>query len=286
MKPQFENKAMSSLLLFLDHQICEKGEAYTNHGSKFYSIDSRWNGYYTYAAPFKQVVADQSITGANQLSGVYINNSFTTGSPVQSINHHEGLIIFDASQSTVISGNYAIKDYNIYLTSKTEEELLFETKFELRPKTTQSITGLQLNEQTYPAIFIRNEGGRNDPFAFGGEDMTHVNAGMVILGDSAYSVDAVCSILKDSSREWVPMIERSELPFDAFGGSTSGYNYTGICEGKAQNGKAMYIKNTYVSRDITRLMGEGVNKNVHAALATFEMEIPRMPRGNGGESFL
>ena len=204
MKPQFENKAMSSLLLFVDHQVCNKGEAFTNHGSKFYSVPSKWNNYYAYATPFKQLVADQSITGANQLSGVYVNGVFTTGSPLQSVNHHEGLAVFTSSQSTTISGNYAVKDYNVYLTSKTEEELLFETKFELSPKVTQTVTGLKLNQQTYPAIFIRNEGGRNEPFAFGGEDMTHVNAGMVILGDSAYSVDAVCSILKDSLENGCP----------------------------------------------------------------------------------
>ena len=286
MKPQFENKAMSSLLLFIDHQVCGKGEAFTNHSSKFYASNSKWDGYYAYTSPFKQLVADTSISGANQLSGVYINSTFTTGSPVQSINHHEGLVVFNSSQSSTISGDYAVKDYNVYLTSKTEEELLFDTKFELRPKTTEVITGLQLNQQTYPAIFIKNEGGRNEPFAFGGEDMTHVNAGIIVLGDSAYSVDAVCSILKDSAREWVPIIERSELPFDAFGGSISGYNYVNICQGKVVSAKSMYIKNVYVSRDVNRFMNEGVNTNAHVALITFEMEIIREPRGVDNESFL
>ena len=31
MKVQYENKVMSSLLLFVDHEITQKGEAYTNH---------------------------------------------------------------------------------------------------------------------------------------------------------------------------------------------------------------------------------------------------------------
>ena len=37
MKVQFENKVMSSLLMFVDHKVTQKGDAYTNTKSNFYN---------------------------------------------------------------------------------------------------------------------------------------------------------------------------------------------------------------------------------------------------------
>jgi len=39
MKVQFENKVMSSLLMFVDHEVVQKGDAYTNAKSNFFKID-------------------------------------------------------------------------------------------------------------------------------------------------------------------------------------------------------------------------------------------------------
>ena len=77
MKAQFENKAMSSLLLYIDNKILTKGEAYTNITSgSVYPISNQYNGIHTYATPFKQLVSDTSIVGANVLSGVFQNGLF------------------------------------------------------------------------------------------------------------------------------------------------------------------------------------------------------------------
>ena len=40
------------------------------------TISGAYNGYYTYAAPYKQIVSDASITGANQLTGIYLDGNF------------------------------------------------------------------------------------------------------------------------------------------------------------------------------------------------------------------
>ena len=62
MKAQFENEVMSSLMLYVDHHILEKGEAYTNTDSKFYKIEEDYTDYQVWAAPYKQLVCDHSIT--------------------------------------------------------------------------------------------------------------------------------------------------------------------------------------------------------------------------------
>ena len=123
MKAQFENKAMSSFLLYLDNRILTKGEAYTNvSGTSLYSVSNHYNTIHTYAAPYKQLVADTSIPGATIASGVIQDGVFyETGSAadLHSINHYEGQWYFTGTKSSdVLTANYSIKDFNVYLSNQ------------------------------------------------------------------------------------------------------------------------------------------------------------------------
>ena len=277
MKVQFTNKVMSSLLLYLDNTILKVGEAYTNHSGLFYTDSAnKYNGYYGYSAPYKQLVADQSITGATIMSGAYVNSSFTQSNV--NINHNNGQVFFNSDQgSAKISGNYSVKDFNINMTNKAEQEILFETKFRIRPKTTQIETGLDPNQNTYPAIYVKNMGGENIPWSFGGMDNTLINARAIVLSDSAFKLDAVCSILKDTARDSVYIIEPSDLPFNALGLSATGagFNYTGMLTG-AHGYDNAYIKEVTITNNIPQLSNNNINSEIQAAFVDFKLETPRM----------
>ena len=74
-----------------------------------------------------------------------------------------GQSYFTADQGAKrISGDYAVKDFNIFLTNKTEEKLLFETQFQLNNKVSTDPTGLPPESMTYPAVFLKNMGGKNE----------------------------------------------------------------------------------------------------------------------------
>lgn len=79
------------------------------------------------------MVYDTSVSGANQISGVYVNGVFNspgTGGNLISINPNQGQVYFNADKSSAtISGNYAIKDLNLVITDEREEKLLFETQY-------------------------------------------------------------------------------------------------------------------------------------------------------------
>ena len=64
MKPQFDNKVMSSFFLWFDNKLLDKGEAFENVTGKFYDASEEYGGYSTYASSYSQFVADASITGA------------------------------------------------------------------------------------------------------------------------------------------------------------------------------------------------------------------------------
>ena len=240
MKAQWENKIMSSFLQFVDHEILDKGEAFQNAAENFYPADDLYYGYHTYSSPFQQLVGDESIGnehGANIMDGVYVGGSFKEVDDndvgLVGINHQKGQVYFNQDQgSNVVSGNFAVKDYSVSLTSQSEENLLFHTKHHLRPKTYQPVTGLPYNASTYPIIYIKNAGGTSLPLGFGNGSIEDVRTDVraVILSDSAFSLDAVCNILKDMTRRTLPIIEST--PLNAMGAYIGeSYNYTSLATG-------------------------------------------------------
>ena len=153
---------------------------------------------------------------------------------------------------------------------------MFNTKIQLRPKTTQTEVGLAPEVQTYPAIYIKDNGGRNTPWAFGGMDLTTVSVRAVILGDSAFRLDAACSILKDLAYSQVALLEPEDLPFNAAGGCTGVYDYTAIAASKSS---FFDIANVSVSKYIeNRADYQNLNKDVFSALVDFDLTNVRTPR--------
>lgn len=284
MKAQFENKIMSSILLYLDHKVLEKGEAFTNHSGLFYPISDSYDDYNVYALPFKQVVNDSSISGANILSGVYVNSNFVTGgqSGLHSVNHYQGQAFFTQDRSSdTLSGNYAVKDFNFYLTSQPEETLLFDTKFKLNPKYDQTLTGLAENEQTYPAVYLKNVGGSNVPFAFGGQDKSLMTIRAVVVSDSSFKLDAVNSIFRDLNKTNFALFQSSDLPFNALGSTTDGsFNYNTLSSSIISDAsKSVHVENVIVNKVSNYLEnGKKLNKNVYLSYVDFDLEIPRFPR--------
>ena len=271
MKAQYDNKLLSSFLLYLDNKILSKGEAFTNHSGLFYPVENFFNGYYTYAAPFKQLVYDTSVSGASQISGVYVGGIFKTpgtGGSLVSVNPNQGQVYFNTNQDPLeVSGNYAIKDFSLLITDEREEKLLFETQYSLKPKANQTITGLDPETTTYPVIFLKINNASNEVFALGGLDNSVTSIRAIVIADSAFLLDAVCSIIKDCKNDRFTVLETSSLPVDAFGGYTGVFNYTGM-----NTNMVPIIWNVDVSKILpSRGQFTNLNPNVLCAFADFEI---------------
>lgn len=285
MIPQFANQVMSSFLLFLDNKIGIKGQAYENVGTNFYLTTSPLSNYATYSAPYKQIVADRSV-GGQLLTGVYLNGTqITTGqSGLFAINYDEGQLYFSSSPpaGTIISGNYSIKDFNILITDRSEEELLFETRYSPRPKTSQTMSGLGDNQITYPCIFLNNINNKNEPYELGGNELTTIKVQAIVLADSQYKLDAVRSILADTIRIEVPLFNANEWPFDNYGGYKSGiiYNYTGLAATKNPTTDSIFITDNTVGRLNGMLLSEfrKINPEIYPGICEFDLVKMRRPR--------
>ena len=260
-------------MLFVDHHLLERGEAFTNHSSYFYPTSNLYNGYYTYSAPFKQMVSDDSIAGAQVIKNLKVNGASVSvgNNNLHGINHYKGQVYFTSDQgNAVISGDYAVKDFNVYLTNDPEQKLLFETKYQLVPKFPQQLSGLAPDAQPYPAIFIKNMGGLNEAFAFGGIDNTITNVRLVVMADSSFKLDAACGILKDLKNSYIPIAE--DLPFDAMGSYTGiNYNYNALT---TTNGPTIWdarVSKVTLTEEFEKLK----NSDVFSAFVDFELQTMR-----------
>lgn len=270
MKIQYDNELLSSFLLYLDNKILSKGEAFTNHGSLFYPVQNLYNGYFTYAAPFKQMVCDASVSGAQNVSGIFVNGVYRAPGSANfiSINPTQGQAYFTSDQgNSVISGNYAVKDINIAITDEREETLLFENQYFLNPKVTQVVNGLPPETVTYPVIFLKISQASSEAFAFGSLDNSITNIRAIIIADSAFLLDAVCSIAKDCKNDRFTVLNSLVLPFDALGGHTGAFNYTGV-----NTAKVTAVWNVNVSKILpNRGQFANLNPNILCAFADFEI---------------
>ena len=286
---QYENKVMSSMLLYLDNQICSKGEAYTNlTDHPIYPIDSNSELYHSsnlttydfhlYALPFKQIIIDESITSANICKGVTIDGSYSTpqnnpiNDPLNCILHHKGQFLFTESQaSKTLTVTCAVKDFNIYISSKFEEDLLTKTNYQLNPSVNQTLAGLSDQTETFPAIFLKNMGGENQALSIGSRNhnvITRVRA--VVMADSAFNLDAVCNILKNTKEDELPILEPNNLPFNSIGG------YTGVIYDYSIESAAATEKATIWNVSVTRLNPnssglKNLHAEVHSAFVDFEV---------------
>jgi hypothetical protein len=280
MKPQFDNQISSSFLMWFDHTLLSKGEAYYNVTTSFPANTSYVNGFYAYNGPYKGLVYDTSIAGATVMTGVTVNNAnYNLGqNPVSGINYSEGQVYL-ASGNLNVTGTYSVKEFNVLLTSQPEEVLLFETQYVRRNKTpaTSLKDSLKENTITYPVVFIKNNGSTNDPWAFGGTDETRIDFRAIVIADSQYTLDAVCSLFRDRNYDNVPLIDPTYNPFNVLGSFKSGvaFNYDNITSGKDY----CMIDRVSVSKIAgVRDRENNINPGSYYGLIDFELVKFRQPR--------
>ena len=281
MKATYITNLMSSFYLWLDHEVLARGEAFINHSGKLYtSPDPNFPANSVYSAPFRQWVYDSSIPNANIPSGVFINGNYTArGTNGLNIDFNKGRIILNNGiNSTNVTANYSFKEYNIYYTDEREEKLLFEKAYNITPKVTQALSGLNHLDTPYPCIFIKHRMGENVPFAFGGEDSTQTTIRCIVLASNSFSLDGLISILSDSARKVFPVLSPNDFPFNYFGDFKTGnnFNYINLCKNQLPY-NFVYIDRVTVSK-LDEIDNSKINKKCVAALVDFELFNIRNPR--------
>jgi len=229
---QFQHKLTTSFFLWFDNFLLKHGEAYTNTtGQFFYYDDSRLDSdYKAYGSPYKQWVTDSSITGATIPSGVFIDGSFSGRSDGVVLDFDNGRALINNSVTdSNITGEFAVKDFSVYLTNDTEDDLIVENKYSINSRLPSGpLTYIEPYDDVVPAIFLSTSQSENEPYAFGGMQETKVQAKAVVIAEDTYQLDGVLSIFMDSIDETITPIPMADYPITELGdlkGNT--YSYTG-----------------------------------------------------------
>lgn len=287
MKPQFDNQVMSSLLLWFDNTLLSKGEAFQNTTGQFYNVSAEYAGLETYSSSYSQVVADASITGATIPTGLYVGSNLVNvgeggATGLYSIDYNNGRSYWSGIQGNDVTGSFAIKDFNTFLTNSTEDEILFQTQYTNRNKVSTVVpTGLEPGTKTYPVVYLKNDGSFNQPFAFGGEDNTIFKARAIVIADSQFEIDAIGSLFRDQIKSNIGLLTAAEMPFNQYGyyRNDTQFNYTGVVNGKGP-ADLMFLEDVNISR-FDRVLENEVRKfnpNVYSTLIDFEINKARFPR--------
>ena len=230
MKEQFQHKLTTSFFLWFDNFLLTKGEAFSNKtGDFFYYSDDRLDATYkAYGSPYKQWVTDSSITGATVPSGVYIGGNFSGRDDGVVLDFDNGrALVSGSSTDLTITGSFAVKDFNVYMTNDTEEDLVVENKYTVNSRLPSGpYTYISPYDDVVPAVFIASSDSKNSPFAFGGMQDTNVTMKAVVLAEDPYQLDGVLSIFMDSTEECINPIPMTGYPTTELGDlKNNTYNY-------------------------------------------------------------
>ena len=230
MKEQFQHKLTTSFFLWFDNFLLTKGEAFSNKtGDFFYYSDDRLDATYkAYGSPYKQWVTDSSITGATVPSGVYIGGNFSGRDDGVVLDFDNGrALVSGSSTDLTVTGSFAVKDFNVYITNDTEEDLVVENKYTVNSRLPSGpYTYISPYDDVVPAVFIASSDSTNSPFAFGGMQDTKVTMKAVVLAEDPYQLDGVLSIFMDSTEECINPIPMTGYPTTELGDlKNNTYNY-------------------------------------------------------------
>lgn len=289
MKEQFTHKVTQSMLMWMEHHLCDDGEAYINVNTQFYNAQDRNNGYYSYSCPYDQFLSDASVNGSitpNLLTGIYISGNYTNVGQNGFIaaDFHNGLLYFDheiQNPSTNLTGSFSIKEVNTMLTTESEETLLFDTAFKPKMDISKNYSGMKQNETNIPVIFLKYIGGNNVEFAFGGMDESIFKYRALVFAESLYQLEGISSIFRDKQNTEIPLISRSDNPFNFLGYYTGPvYNYENLANSKTESSERLCLKKVYINNfdGFTIKQRKDMPRGSQLGIIDFEVFSYRYPR--------
>ncbi|MBD35911.1 MAG: hypothetical protein CL512_04005 [Actinobacteria bacterium] len=284
MKPQFQHEVTTSFVLWFDHYLLERGTAFKDFTTPLYLLeDDRMPGFYSYSSPYKQWVFDKSVTDAKVLESI---SSATRGELTRSdgviVDYENGRVLLPEDSFTnteALTATYSVKDFNIYVTNQTEEELITEGNFDTNSRFKQEEFAITPYSQVLPAVFISNQNSRNEPFALGGEDQTVMDLRCVVMAENTYQLDGVLSIFNDSSREVFAKLKFEDYPLTEYGDCVD-FFYNSLQNQRIIESNQRDI--CYVDRVTTSKLSDRVSKridpNLFVGFVDFTISSYRFPR--------
>jgi hypothetical protein len=289
MKPQFQHQITTSFALWLDYYLLKKGEAFKNYTTNLTQLadDRLMDDLKGFSSPYKQWVFDIGIPGVTVPTKITVDGSDRLKTPTEGsfedfpffFDFNNGRVLMPSTATaTTVSASYSVKDFNIYVTNETEENLIIESQFNTNSRFQETEAPIPPYDQVLPAIFINNSRNINDPFSLGGEDKTLTDIRCVVMAENMYQLDGVLSIFNDSNKECFAALAFEDHPLNELGEATD-FNYKALSDARlASNPSALHhIDRTDVSKLSDRVTIK-IDPNTFVGFIDFEILSYRYPR--------
>lgn len=281
MKELYSHKVMTSFYLWFDHMLLSKAQAYSNQTTQlFYTKDDRLDdSFVTYSSPFKQWVADSSVAGAVIPTGVTGNAGLIGRSDGLKFDFDNGRIWLPSGFGTgqTISGGYAVKDFNTYVVSERDNQLIYDGNYQLNSRFMMiPQSGIDPYGYAVPACFLMNTSTENKPFAFGGQQDTKNKMRAIIVTDNIYALDGCISLFRDLTESVIPLVDVKDDQFNEYGDLKSGvYNYDQLAAANA--GRYVYLEKVSATK-LVSLANAKLSPALRYGIIDFYLSDPRFPK--------
>jgi hypothetical protein len=300
MIPQYDHKLLTSFNLWLDNRILTTGQAFTNVSNHplIYNPDLELPSQTVFSSAYKQWVFDSSVPNAtvrNYVSGQGFDPLDRALHGDMKIDYNNGRLMFDSSNGSVTSSDsfaasFAVKDFNIYTTSDTEQDLIINNHYEPNPRYSSitSSTPIKPYAPVTPAIFLAIEDSNNIPLALGGMNETIVHIRAAVFAENIDLLYGALSIMRDTKDAAIAMLDFPDWPTDEYGDLKTGaqpynltdgdgnpyFNYTGLAATKTDKAFVDDVDTTVFEERSQ----DPKNPSRYIGIADFEVVNHRNPR--------
>lgn len=273
MLAQYSSTLVTSFILWLDYQICNRGQGYQNiTGQLLYPQIDSGISIYSYASPYKQWVYDSSVSGAIVPSGIYnASGQYLTRQSGVIIDFINGRVLSQNPLGNGLSGTFSRKEYNVYFSTPTVADLFLENILKENPDISYTPTGVQPYLFEAPCVIVTETLARNKPFSFGGVDETQNTLRCFIISNSNWNQTAINSLLTDTAHHFIPQVNSTFPPISFYGDIKSGYNgYTGYYYNYKQMSPSpsIYINDVYSLK-----LNNSINQNRTFSISSVEFDV-------------
>lgn len=278
MKYTLDHDVDSSVFLWLDYLLVERNLGFGTYSGSLTPVTSMYSGKSAYAAPHRQFVYDSTVTGVTVPSGVFTNGAFRPTGANTVIDYLHGQALFPSGVPQPVALRYSYKEINVYITDKPVEEILFENKFEERPRNAPAHTDFKPTDLVYPCILIKSEAGDNRQESFDGMARTTMPVKLVFLAENPYQYKAVTSVLRDQKDRHIVLFPPEHLPFDQYFNLKSGsFDYSqSVSNLQTDQSRLAYLREVSISPFPDRVNSQ-IGPKVRGALIDIDLEVMRFP---------
>ncbi len=305
MKYSIDHNIEPSVYLWLDNLLIEKNQGFGTFSGNFNHTTTFISGYNSFSSPHRQYVYDSTISGAVVPDGVYVDGNFLSSNFVNitsdlttitsdstiftadlisiastgaSLDFYRGQALLTGSPNSIISAQYSFKEINVYFTTNTDKQVLFENKFVQNARSKPRYDNFNAKDVSYPCIFIKSSAGKNHTLAFDGCSATNIPVRMIVLADSLFLYRAITAALRDSVETFIPIFNPSELPLNHLYSLVGPFDYSTMANTIQQDANRLaFIKNVAIS-DFQDKVSNLIGPQVFAGFVDIDLELVRFPR--------